>query len=94
MKKHDYEELAYTNGFIDGYSARAVDAKIEIDRLVKENEKLKVERDAAVSDLGRTTSACDFCTGRFCETNPLDSGGCKFEWYGIQKEKHGRMDKR
>lgn len=46
-------------------------------------EKIMKERDAAVTDLSRTTSACDFCTGRFCEINPLDSGGCKFEWRGL-----------
>lgn len=48
------------------------------DRLTTENRQLK-------KDLGSTTSACDYCSGRSCKNNVLDSGGCKFEWRGVPK---------
>lgn len=55
--------------------------------MVKVVEQLERERNAAVADLSSTTSACDFCSGRFCEKTPIDSGGCRFEWRGVQE--HG-----
>lgn len=63
----------------------------ENSQLRKENKKLRIERDAAVEDLKTVcqhyniSNICDMCSGKYCRINALDSGGCEWEWRGVQE---------
>lgn len=52
-------------------------------------ERLVRERDAAVEDVEHLakhpTGACDVCNSQKCQNSPLCSGGCDFEWRGVQE---------
>lgn len=63
----------------------------EIGHMLGSINKLRIERDAAVEDLKTVcqhyniSNICDMCSGKHCRINVLDSGGCKWEWRGVQE---------
>ncbi|MBQ0089621.1 MAG: hypothetical protein KBT27_09850 [Prevotellaceae bacterium] len=68
------------------YLKSAADA---IEQLVRERDATCKERDAAVKDIvylaNHPTGACNVCNGKHCQRNALESGGCDFEWRGVQE---------
>lgn len=72
---------------VEEWELYSLDMAQEIGKMLGEINNMRVCNEAAINDIKylvkHPLGACDICSGKHCEQNILGSGGCNFEYRGV-----------